>query len=106
MEPVEIALAATAASLVNAITFNTARLGIETEGLEIGLKTTINPRALYAFTGPEENGSGLGEIEYDVKVTGDLSNEELNTIKELCAQSAANGLMSEGVNISGNVSRG
>ncbi|MFB3150094.1 MAG: OsmC family peroxiredoxin, partial [Alphaproteobacteria bacterium] len=34
MEPVEMALAATAACLINSISLNAARMGIDTEGLE------------------------------------------------------------------------
>ena len=34
MEPVEMALAATAACLINSISFNAARIGIDTQGLE------------------------------------------------------------------------
>ena len=46
MEPVEMALAATAACLINSITYNAARLGIDTDGLEITVKSTIDPRSV------------------------------------------------------------
>ncbi|MCH7778702.1 MAG: OsmC family protein, partial [Gemmatimonadetes bacterium] len=71
MEPVEMALAATAACLINSISLNAARMGIDTEGLEITVKSTIDPRVLFAVKEPEEHASCLGTIEYDVKVTGD-----------------------------------
>jgi len=41
MEPVEMALASTAACLINSITLNAARLGIDTAGLEITVRTTV-----------------------------------------------------------------
>ncbi len=105
MEPVEMALASTAACLINSITLNAARIGINTAGLEIKVRTTVDPRVLFALKGPEEHGSCLGTIEYDVKVNGDVSDEELETIKKLCKYSPVHGMMAEPININGNVSR-
>jgi uncharacterized OsmC-like protein len=105
MEPVEMALAATAACLINSISFNAVRLGIDTEGLEIMVKTTVDPRVLFAVKGPEDHGSCLGTIEYDVKVSGDVSDEDLKTIDDLCNYSPVYGLMAEKIQTSGTVSR-
>ncbi len=105
MEPVEMALASTAACLINSITLNTARLGIDTEGLEITVRTTVDPRVLFALKGPEEHGSCLGTIEYDVKVTGDVSDEDIQTIRDLCQYSPVHGMMAEQIKLSGEVKR-
>ncbi len=105
MEPVEMALASTAACLINSITLNAARLGIDTAGLEITVRTTVDPRVLFAIKGPEEHGSCLGTIGYDVKVSGDVSDEEMETIHKLCKYSPVHGMMAETINITGQVSR-
>ena len=105
MEPVEMALAATAACLINSITFNAARLGIDTAGLEISVRSTVDPRVLFAIKEPSEHKACMGTIEYDVKVTGDVSDEELETIHNLCKHSPVHGLMAEAIEVTGNVVR-
>lgn len=105
MEPVEMALASTAACLINSITLNAARLGIDTSGLEVNIRTTVDPRILFALRGPEDHGSCLGKIEYDVKVDGDISDEDMETIEKLCKYSPVYGMMAETISIGGNVSR-
>ena len=105
MEPVEMALASTAACLINSITLNAARMGIDTEGLEITVRTTVDPRVLLALKGPEEHGSCLGTIEYDVKVSGEVSDEEMVTIRTLCQHSPVHGMMAETINLVGQVVR-
>ncbi len=105
MEPVEMALAATAACLINSITFNAARLGIDTEGLEISVRSTVDPRVLFAIKEPSEHKACMGTIEYDVKVTGEVSDEDLETIHNLCRYSPVHGLMTEAIEVSGTVTR-
>ncbi len=105
MEPVEMALAATAACLINSVSFNAARLGIDTEGMEISVRSTINPRVLFAIMEPEDHKQCLGAIEYDVKVTGDVSDEDLATIKKLCDYSPVRGMMTENITVNGQVTR-
>ena len=105
MEPVEMTLAATAACLINSITFNTARLGIDTEGLEITVKATVDPRVLFAVKEPEEHRACLGTVEYEVKVEGSVSDEELETIHKLCKYSPVHGLIADAINVTGRVTR-
>ncbi len=105
MEPVEMALAATAACLINSITFNAARLGIDTSGLEISVRSTVDPRVLFAVMEPTEHKACMGTIEYDVKVTGDVSDDDLTTIHNLCKYSPVHGLMNEAIEVCGNVVR-
>ena len=102
---VEMALEATAACLINSITFNAARLGIDTSGLEISVRSTVDPRVLFAVKEPTEHKACMGTIEYDVKVHGDVSDEDIQTIRDYCAYSPVHGMMAESVNISGNVSK-
>ena len=59
---------------------------------------------LFALKGPQEHGSCLGTIEYDVKVHGDVSDEDIETISEFCSYSPVHGMMTESINISGKVS--
>ena len=105
MEPVEMALAATAACIVNSISYNAARMGIDTEGLEVNIRSSVDPRVLLALKGPEEHGSCLGNIDYDVKVTGDVSDEDLETIRSLCKYSPVFGMLTESIRVSGTVER-
>ena len=105
VDPVELVLASIAACLVNSITVNAARLGIDTAGLEIKVRTTLDPRVLLGLKEPEDHGAGLGGIEYDVKVRGDMSDDDLATIHKLCRYSPVHGMMSEAIAITGDVSR-
>ena len=105
MEPVEMALASTAACLINSITLNAARMGINTAGLEITVRTTLDPRLLFALTSPDEHGTCIGEIEYDVKISGEVSDEEMETIRKLCRYSPVHAMMAETINITGKISR-
>lgn len=106
MEPVETALAAIASCMVNSITLNTVRLGIDVEGLEIIVRSTIDPRVLLAIKGPEEHDSCIESITYDVNVQGNVSDEDLKTIKLLCKHSPVYGMMSTPIKMSANVKRG
>lgn len=105
MEPVEMVLAATAACVINSISYNAARLGIDTADIEITVKTTVDPRVLFALRGPEDHGSCLGQIEYDVKVRGDVSEDDLTTIRSLCAHSPVAGMLTETIHVGGTVAR-
>lgn len=105
MEPVEMALAATAACLINSISFNTTRLGIDADGLEISVRSEVDPRVLFAVKEPDQHAACLGTITYDVKVTGDVSDEEIASIKRFCEYSPVHGLMAEAIKLQGQVTR-
>ena len=77
MEPVEMALAATVSCVVNSISLNTVRLGINIKGLEICARTTVDPRVLLDINGAEDYNSCIKSIEYDVNVQGDISDDDL-----------------------------
>lgn len=100
-----MALAATAACLINSISYNAARLGIDTAGLEITIKSDVDPRVLFAVKEPEQHKACLGALRYDVKVTGEVSDEDLQTIHDLCKYSPVHGLIAEAIDVSGEVTR-
>ena len=93
LEPVEVALAACAACLNNSISYNAARLGIDTAGIETTIRQQVDPRVLLAVKGPEDHGSCMGDIEVDIKVTGDVSEEDIATISDLARHSPVYGLI-------------
>ena len=105
MEPVEMTLAATAACLINAISYNAARMGIKADGLEIRVETTVDPRVLFAIKGPDQHRACLGTLEYEVKVKGDVSDEDIQTIHQLCEHSPVHGMIAEPIDIAGRVVR-
>ena len=105
MEPVEMALAATASCVVNSITFNTVRLGINVEGLEISVRSTVDPRVLFDINGSEDYNSCIRSLEYDVEVQGDISDDDLNTIKRLCEHSPVYIMMASPISMTANVKR-
>ena len=105
MEPVEMALAATASCVINSISLNTVRLGIKVDGLEISVRTTVDPRVLFAINGPDDYGSCIKSIDYDVKVQGEISDDELKTIKQLCEHSPVYIMMTTPIAMTSNVQR-
>ena len=105
MEPVEMALAATAACLINSVTFNAVRMGINIEDLEIAVRSKVDPRVLFAIKDPMQHSNCLGAIEYEVKVSGDVSDDDLETTHQLCQHSPVHGMMAEALEMDGQVSR-
>ena len=105
IEPVEISLSSTAACLINSITLNAARMGIDTTGLEITVRTTLAPRQLLGLASPDKNSAPVGQIEYDVRVRAEISDEELETIQKLCRYSPVHAMMADSIDIKGIVAR-
>ena len=92
-EPVEMALSAVAACLCNSIALNAPRHGIALEDLEIKVSCDIDPSVLFEVKSPEEHTSCMPKITTEVKVKGDLSDEQLKTIKRLISYSPVHGLL-------------
>lgn len=105
MEPVEMALAATAACVINAVSYNAVRMGIPIEGLEVSVRSTVDPRVLFALRGPEDHGACFGQVEYSVEVQGDISDEQLTMIEQLCVHSPVYGLLAEAIPLKSTVRR-
>jgi uncharacterized OsmC-like protein len=51
VEPVEMALAATASCVISSISFNAIRKGIQIDSLEICVRATVDPRVLFDING-------------------------------------------------------
>ena len=92
-EPVEMALGAVAACLCNSIALNAPRHGINLEGLEVKVLTDLDPSVLFEVKGPESHTSCMPKITTEVKVKGDISDEQLETIERLVHYSPVHGMV-------------
>ena len=104
-EPVEMALGAVAACLVNSIALNAPRNGIDLQGLEIKVRTDIDPSVLFEVKGPESHTSCMPKIRTDIKVKGDLSDEQLATIERLIHYSPVHGMVEYANEVEAKVTR-
>ncbi len=103
-EPVEMALGAMAACIVNSITWNAHRHGIKLDDLEVSVSTEVNPDVLFELRGPEEHSSCMQNLRADIKVKGEgLTPEKLEIIKKLATHSPVDGLISQANRITHNV---
>ncbi|MEE9597354.1 MAG: OsmC family protein [Acidiferrobacterales bacterium] len=104
-EPVEMALGAVAACLCNSIALNAPRNGIKLEGLEINVRTDIDPSVLFEVKGPESHTSCMPKIVSEVKVKGDISDDQLDTIKRLVSYSPVHGMIEYANTVESRVTR-
>ena len=104
-EPVEMALGAVAACLCNSIALNAPRHGINLEGLEVNVHTDIDPSVLFEIKGPESHTSCMPKIGSEVKVKGDISDEQLQEIKRLVSYSPVHGMIEYSNAVESNVTR-
>lgn len=104
-EPVEMALGAIAACLCNSIALNAPRNGIKLEGLEINVRTEIDPSVLFEVKGPESHTSCMPKIVSEVKVKGDISDDQLDTIKRLISYSPVHGMIEYANTVESRVTR-
>jgi uncharacterized OsmC-like protein len=105
VEPVEMVLGAVGACLSNSIGLNAARHGIKLDSMEITVSTDIDPSVLFEIKGPDAHSSCMPRVNCDVKVKGDLSDEQLETIHRLIAYSPVHGMVSGANTVSSTVSR-
>ena len=90
-----------AACIVNSITWNAHRHGIELDDLEVSVGTTVNPDVLFELRGPEEHTSCMQNLRAEIKVKGkDITPEKLEIIKRLAEHSPVDGLVSQANQIS------
>lgn len=95
-EPVEMALGAMASCIVNAITFNAYRHGIDLDDIQVSVSTDVDPSVLFEMKGPESHNACMQNLRADIKVKGDnLTPEKLETIKRLAELSPVDGLISQ-----------
>ncbi len=104
-EPVEMALGAVAACLCNSIALNAPRNGIKLEGLEINVRTDIDPSVLFEVKGPESHTSCMPKIVSEVKVKGNISDDQLDTIKRLISYSPVHGMIEYANTVESRVTR-
>ena len=105
VEPVEMALGAIAACLCNSIALNAPRHGINLEGLEVNVHTDIDPSVLFEVKGPDSHTSCMPKIVSDVKVKGDISDDQLEEIKRLVSYSPVHGMVEYANTVESNVTR-
>jgi uncharacterized OsmC-like protein len=105
VEPVEMALGAVAACLCNSIALNAPRNGINLEGLEINVRTDIDPSVLFEVKGPESHTSCMPKIISEVKVKGDISDDQLDEIKRLVSYSPVHGMIEYANTVEASVTR-
>jgi uncharacterized OsmC-like protein len=95
-EPVEMALGAMAACIVNSITWNAYRHGISLDDLEVSVSTDVQPDVLFELRGPEDHNSCMQNLRAEIKVKGEnLTPEKLEVIKKLAEHSPVDGLISQ-----------
>jgi uncharacterized OsmC-like protein len=99
-EPVEMALGAMAACVVNSITWNAYRHGINLDDLEVTVSTDVNPDVLFELQEPEQHSACMQNIKAEIKVKGEgLTPDKLEIIKRLAEHSPVDGLVSQANNI-------
>ncbi len=104
-EPVEMALGAVAACLCNSIALNAPRNGIDLEGLEISVRADVDPSVLFEVKGPESHTSCMPKIVTEVKVKGDISDDQIETIKRLIHYSPVHGMVEYANSLESHVTR-
>ncbi len=106
VEPVEMVLGAMGACLSNSIGLNAHRHGIDLEGMEIKVKAEVDPSVLFEVKEPDQHSSCIPNITCEVKVKGDLTNEQLKAIQQLIAYSPVHGMLHDANTITSTVVRG
>ncbi len=104
-EPVEMALGAVAACLCNSIALNAPRNGIDLEGLEISVRADVDPSVLFEVKGPESHTSCMPKIVTEVKVKGDISDDQIKTIERLIHYSPVHGMVEYANTVESHVTR-
>lgn len=99
IEPMEAALAGMASCVSTAITINAARQGISFDGLEVTARAKVDPRVLLGITDVEESQSCLKSVDVDIKVEGDLTDEERDAILVMAERSPVHAMVSGPNNI-------
>jgi uncharacterized OsmC-like protein len=104
-EPVEMALGALAACVTTSIAFNAPRHGIELEGIEIKISCNLDPSVLFEVKGPKSHTSCMSKITIEVKIKGNLTDEQLKTVERLVHHSPVFGLIAYAHKVKSSVGR-
>ena len=105
VEPVEMVLGAMGACLTNSIGLNAPRNGISLEGMEIIVKANVDPSVLFEVKGPDQHTACIPNISCEVKVKGDISEDQLRTIERLIESSPVHGMVAHANSITAKVVR-
>ena len=105
MEPVEIALGALAACLIVGVSFNALVQGISLDKIETSVEAEVDPRVLFGLNSLAEAPSCLKTVRAEVKVSGDVKDEDLARLREMAERSPVHTLMSAPNRIITEVSR-
>ncbi len=105
VEPVEMALGAVAACLCNSIALNAPRNGINLDEMEINVHTDVDPSVLFEVKGPESHTSCMPKVVTEVKVKGNITDEQLEAIKRLVHYSPVHGMVEYANTVETNVIR-
>ena len=100
-----MALGAMAACLTNSIALNAPRHGIDLDDMEIQVRTEVDPSVLFEVKGPESHTSCMPKITTEVRVKGDLTDDQIQTIRRLVDYSPVHGMVAEANNIETSVVR-
>jgi uncharacterized OsmC-like protein len=93
VEPVEMALGAVAACVANAIGLNAPRNGINLDEMEVRVSADVDPSVLLEVKGPEDHTTCIPKISCEVDVKGDVTDDQLQTIKRLAHHSPVHGMV-------------
>ncbi len=104
LEPVEVVLAALCSCITWAVNINSALNDVTFEGLEVSASCTLDPRILFDVLPVEESSNMFQQIDLDVKVLGDVSEETKKQIAEFTHRSPVRSILAYGQNIVTNVS--
>ena len=104
LEPVEVALAALCSCINWAICINSALHDVTFEGLEITASAKLDPRILFDVLPVEASSNMYEQINLEVKVLGEASEETKAKIAEFTHRSPVRSLIAYGQNIVTNVS--
>jgi hypothetical protein len=86
--------------------FNAPRHGIELEGIEIKISCNLDPSVLFEVKGPESHTTCTSKITAEVKVKGNLTDEQLKTVERLVHHSPVFGLIEYAHKVKSRVRRG
>jgi uncharacterized OsmC-like protein len=92
-EPVEMAPGALAACVTTSIAFNAPKYGIKLEGIEIKISCNVDPSVLFEVKGPESHTTCMSKITTEVKIKGNVTDEQLKTVERLVHHSPVFGLI-------------
>ncbi len=106
IEPLEGALAALCSCVNTAVALNAARQGLTFDGLEVTAKANVDPRVLFGIVPVSEAQSCIQSVDVEVKVTGDVSEEDRNKILEMAERSPVHIMVSGPNTVNTKVTKG